>query len=152
MKSSKHPLSLVFPTFFGIDEASRRTMVPMLCLHWAQFVAKLPRKGFKLRHVGHESAYMCIAWLQVRIHFTTFFGFDGGSYWAMFPTLGLRWAQLAQHCPYAGHNCVMLDPICAKRPSCGMLDPSWAEVGGQVVQVRRKLGASWAQVGSLDPT
>ena len=102
----------------------------------------------------------CWTWVGLHVHsmasssdpFYNVFRLRWGSYWAMFPTLGLRWAQLAQHCPYAGHNCVMLDPICAKRPSCGMLDPSWAEVGGQVVQVRRKLGASWAQVGSLDPT
>ena len=34
-KSSRRVLSLVFPTFFGIDDASGWAMFSILCLHWA---------------------------------------------------------------------------------------------------------------------
>ena len=75
---------------------------------------------------------------------------DGCSSAAMFPTLGLSWAEL-WHQMAPAQDQVMLSPSCVQTcPSCAMLDPSWAQVGSwsQLARVRRKLGPSWAQVGS----
>ena len=71
--------------------------------------------------------------LHVYLHyFHCFFPFDEGSCKAMFPTLGLSWAQLRQMPPHRTNSCV-LSPTC-RTPVGLKLGPSWS-----LAQVRPKL-------------
>jgi hypothetical protein len=79
--------------------------------------------------------------LHVYLHyFHCFFPFDEGSCKAMFPTLGLSWAQLRQMPPHRTNSCV-LSPTC-RTPVGLKLGPSWS-----LAQVRPKLACDqvWPQ-------
>ena len=131
-KSSKHPIFIGVPHVFCIDDASLWAMFPMSCLCWAAFRAKLAPKGPKLPLVEHDLDFNAACWKP-----------------AIFPTLGLFWAQLRRQMPPHRTKLRMLSPTHVQTcPSCAMLDPVRLKFGpswSQLAPVLRKLRPSWAQ-------
>ena len=153
LKSWKHALSLVFPTFTfcGIDDASCWPLFHMLCLRSAQLGAKLSPKGPpSCTMLNMTWTSMCTTWLQVQPIWIKL--------WAQLqPNITPTWAQV-------GYNIAQLGPKPFLRTQCDTLKTSvltaisnvfwlqWGFVLCRVPHIGPVLGPASAAVAPLqDP-
>ena len=155
LKSSKYPFSLVFFTFFAINDASfeRVPSCTTVDVTWTSMCITLLLLGVHLHRFGPNFGRPSLAPLgagraQVRPNPSQFCG-PNATRWKLiflplFPTFfWLSWAQLWHQMPPHRTMARMLSPTCVQTcPSCAMLVPSRAQVGPKM----EPTGPSSAQV------